>query len=84
MEITKEEKEYYDKCVEIYGELSNTKLLESLKDLREQIINRVARLDDEKKVWKELGKLWVIDHLIGRKQHLYNEVKRVETLMEEV
>ena len=81
MTVTKEEKEYYELCLAIYNELSNTKLHESLSDLRERSITRVARFTDEKMVWKELGKLEIIDDLVNKKKHLYNEIKRLEEVM---
>jgi len=80
--ISSEELEYYERCKQIYHELSNTKLLDSLNDLREQTINRVARVNTDREVWKELGKLHVIDMLIGKKTAVYNEIKRVETIID--
>lgn len=82
-ELSREEQEYYDRCVTIHNELSNTKLLESLIDLREQTINRVARLDNEKLVWKELGKLYILDVLVGKKERVIQEIRRLEEHMKE-
>jgi len=78
--ITKEEVEYLERCKKIYSELNNTSLMECLSDLKEQTIARIAKLDTDREVWKELGKLWMLDHITSMKSKLFNEIKRVEKL----
>ena len=79
MSLTKEEEQILDTSRQLYRELQNAPLLqERLRDLREQFINRIARLDDEKTIWKELGKLWLVDHMLNFQKKTFQTIKRLE------
>lgn len=80
-ELTPEEQANYEELEQLYRELSNTKISDYLISLREKIISRIARVDDEKLLWKETGKLWIIDNLINKKQSTYNEIKRMDAVV---
>ena len=81
--ITKEEEEYYTNCKEIYKELNGTKLFEYLEKLREKVIHRIAHSENDRQTHIELGSLKIIDTLIDKRQQSYNELKRIETIIDE-
>lgn len=81
--MTEDEQQYYDNCIAIYKELKNTKLYEYLTTLREKIIHKIARTDDEKKLWKEVGRLHLLDDLTDKKITSYTEIKRIDALKDE-
>lgn len=77
-ELSAEDADYLAKCRQLYKIFSNENITSLLSELRDYSITRASKLDNEKLVWKELGKVELVQLLLNKQNSLFNEIKRIE------
>ena len=78
-ELRTDEHDFYTSCIELFNIISNTKLIETLNDLRDQTITRMSKLNEVGDIQREQGKLQILNMLVNYKGTLSREIQRIES-----
>jgi hypothetical protein len=83
MKLTDADQDYYTRCIELFNIINGTPFMDTLNDLRDQTITRMARLNEVADIQREQGKLQILNQLINYKGVLSRDIQRIESEMNE-
>jgi hypothetical protein len=83
MRLKDSEHDFYTRCITLFNIINGTEFIETLNDLRDQTITRMARLNEVADIQREQGKLQILNQLLNYKGVLSREIQRIESEMNE-